>query len=97
MGINNKKHLIYFVNRRLTHERVGQMLAGTSLLSTILTGLFLSHLFFIGSALICLNLILAGITGKCIFKNLMIKWGIPGEQDLGKLYPLSNFHQEAKI
>ncbi|PCJ59511.1 MAG: hypothetical protein COA79_10720 [Planctomycetota bacterium] len=94
MGINNQNHLVFFVKHRLTHERVGQMLSGISLLITTIAGLFLSPLFFIGTAMICLNLILAGITGKCVFKNMMIKMGIPGEQDLGRFYPTSKFNQE---
>jgi len=67
----------------LTHERIGRVLVGAS----VLTGIGLSLVspwFLLVSAGTALNLAISGITDRCPVKSLLLRMGFPGERDLGR-------------
>ena len=67
-----------------THERAGRILAGTSLLACLFLAQLVSPWFLLAAAGTALNLVLSGITDRCLVKNLLIRMGLPGERDLGR-------------
>jgi SAM-dependent methyltransferase len=68
----------------LTHERLGRMLAGTTVLIALALAQFVSPWFLLVAAGAGLNLALSGLTDRCVVKNLLVKLGLPGERDLGR-------------
>jgi ubiquinone/menaquinone biosynthesis C-methylase UbiE len=67
----------------LTHERVGRILAGVSVLAGL--GLcLLSPWFLLLAAGTGLNLVFSGIADRCAVKRLLIRLGVPGERDVGR-------------
>lgn len=70
---------------QFTHERLGRVLAGLGVL--LFTGLGVAHspLWLVAVALTGLNLAQSGITNHCGVKSLLIRMGLPGERDLGRL------------
>lgn len=69
--------------KTLTHERIGRVLVGVS----VLTGIGLSLVspwFLLISAGTALNFATSGITDRCLVKSLLIRMGFPGERDLGR-------------
>ncbi|HOX06588.1 MAG TPA: DUF2892 domain-containing protein [Planctomycetota bacterium] len=69
--------------RTLTHERVGRVLAGLTVLAGFGLGL-LNAWFFLIVAGTAINLVLSGVTDRCVVKNLLIRMGFPGERDVGR-------------
>ena len=69
--------------RTLTHERVGRVLAGLTVLAGIGLGL-LNAWFLLIVAGTAVNLVLSGATDRCVVKNLLIRMGFPGERDVGR-------------
>jgi hypothetical protein len=69
---------------RMTHERVGRLLAGVVVIASL--GLAYVHhpLWLLGVAGTALNLVLSAITDRCAVKSLLIRMGLPGERDLGR-------------
>lgn len=68
----------------MTHERMGRLLAGLSVITTVALGYFHHPAWFLGAAGIALNLALSGITDRCAVKDLLVHMGLPGERDLGR-------------
>ncbi len=72
----------------LTHERIGRVLVGVS----VLTGIGLSPVspwFLLISAGTALNLAISGITDRCPVRSLLLRMGFPGERDLGRAESLT--------
>ncbi len=69
---------------RLTHERVGRILAGASLLVSLLLAHAVNPWFLLLAAGTALNLALSGVTDRCVVKNLLVRMGLPGERDVGR-------------
>ncbi|MFH1022799.1 MAG: methyltransferase domain-containing protein [Planctomycetota bacterium] len=71
-------------SRQMTHERAGRILAGASLLASLVLAQVVSPWFRLVAAGTGMNLALSGITNRCAVKNLLIRIGFPGERDLGR-------------
>jgi len=69
---------------RMSHERVGRMLAGASTLAILALGYLHHPAWLLLAAGIALNLFVSGITDRCPVKSLLIRLGLPGERDLGR-------------
>jgi hypothetical protein len=67
----------------LTHERLGRVLAGLTVLAGLGLGL-LNAWFLLIAAGTAINLVLSGVTDRCVVKKLLIRMGFPGERDLGR-------------
>jgi hypothetical protein len=70
-------------NIPVTHERLGRLLAGTTILAAVALAHFVSPWFLLAAAGTATNLVLSGITDRCAIKNLLIRLGLPGERDVG--------------
>ncbi len=68
----------------MTHERAGRILAGISVAVAAALAYFHHPLWMLAAGGIALNLILSGITDRCVVKDLLIRMGLPGERDLGR-------------
>lgn len=68
-----------------THERAGQLLAGTVVMATVALAWLVSPWFLLATAGTALNQVLSGITGRCVVKSLLMGLGMPGERDLGRV------------
>ena len=68
----------------IVRERIGNMLAGTSVLATVALGYFLSPLWLLATAGIALNLMVTSVLNRCVVKSLLTRMGIPGERDIGR-------------
>ncbi|MFH1022283.1 MAG: methyltransferase domain-containing protein [Planctomycetota bacterium] len=75
--------------RQMTHERAGRILAGASLLASLVLAQVVSPWFLLVAAGTGMNLALSGITNRCAVKNLLIRLGFPGERDLGRAEALA--------
>ena len=69
--------------RTLTHERVGRVLAGLTVLAGLGLGL-LDAWFLLIAAGAAANLVLSGVTDRCAVRNLLVRMGFPGERDVGR-------------
>jgi hypothetical protein len=95
-GVNALKRLAFALGSRrvlarfepaaepVVRERIGNMLAGLSVLATVLLGYFHSPLWLLGTAGIALNLMVTSVVNRCVVKSLLVRLGIPGERDLGR-------------
>ena len=68
----------------ISRERIGNALAGLSVLGTVALGYFLSPLWFLATAGIAVNLAVTSVLNRCVVKSLLTRLGIPGERDLGR-------------
>ena len=68
----------------MSHERLGRILAGVSVLFTGSLAVLHDPIWAVGIAGIALNLVVSGITDRCVVKNLLVRLGVPGERDLGR-------------
>jgi ubiquinone/menaquinone biosynthesis C-methylase UbiE len=73
----------------LTHERAGRILAGVALLASLFLAQLVSPWFLLAAAGTALNLVLSGITERCMIKSLLIRMGFPGERDVGRAEALA--------
>ncbi|PCJ62256.1 MAG: hypothetical protein COA79_04125 [Planctomycetota bacterium] len=78
---DSQRFVNIFITRKISHERVGRILAGVSVIFTVILALLIHPLFYIGLAGIGINLVQSGITNQCLIKDLLIKLGFPGEAD----------------
>jgi hypothetical protein len=68
----------------LTHERAGRILAGVSLVIPVVLALTVSPWWLLAVAGVGLNLIVSGITDRCLVKDALIRMGLPGEREVGR-------------
>lgn len=68
----------------ITHERVGRVVAGVSLLASVALGFFHHPAWLLVTSGTALNLVVSGLTGRCPVKSLLLRIGIPGERDVGR-------------
>jgi hypothetical protein len=68
----------------VTHERVGRILAGLSLLGPALLAWLWSPWWLLVVAGVGVNLVASGITNRCVVKDLLVRLGLPGERDVGR-------------
>jgi hypothetical protein len=69
---------------RLTHERVGRLLAGAAVIASLAAGWLLSPWCLLCAGGTALNLVISALTDRCPVKTLLIRLGLPGERDLGR-------------
>jgi hypothetical protein len=70
--------------QKISHERIGRGLAGSSIILFCLLGIFVHPYFHLFNLLISLNLLQSAFTDKCLIKSTLISLGFPGERELGK-------------
>jgi hypothetical protein len=70
--------------RIVTHEQIGRVLAGATVLGAVALAQFVSPWFLLAAVGTGLNLVLSGLTQRCAVKRLLIRMGVPGERDLGR-------------
>jgi radical SAM superfamily enzyme YgiQ (UPF0313 family) len=78
---------------KVSHERVGSVLAGVSVLLTVALGFFHSPWWLLSTAGLCVSMIVTAVTNRCVVKNLLIRMGVPGERDLGREEALASQDQ----
>ena len=79
----------------ISHERVGRVLAGLSLMGALALALTVSPWFLLAVAGMALNLALSGITDRCAVKSLLVRLGVPGERDIGRAEAFEREESEA--
>ncbi|MFH1024404.1 MAG: DUF2892 domain-containing protein [Planctomycetota bacterium] len=80
----------------MTHERTGRILAGVSVAGAVALGYFHHPLWLLAAVGTGLNLVLSGITDRCVVKNLLVRMGFPGERDLGRREVLTRMADDAR-
>jgi hypothetical protein len=95
-GVNALKRLAFHIKSRrtlarfappaapLARERIGNALAGASVLATVALGYLHDPLWLLATAGIAVNLMLTSVLDRCAVKSLLAWMGIPGERDLGR-------------
>jgi hypothetical protein len=68
----------------VTHERIGRLIAGVSLLASVALGYFHHPAWLLLAAGTAINLAVSGLTGHCPVKRLLLRMGFPGERDVGR-------------
>ncbi len=79
----------------ISHERVGRVLAGLSLMGALALALTVSPWFLLAVAGTALNLVLSGVTDRCAVKSLLVRLGVPGERDIGRAETFEREESEA--
>jgi hypothetical protein len=87
---------VYDMNERngITHERVGRLLAGLTMLSAVFLAWLHHPAWLLAVAGTGLNLAMSGITDRCAVKSLLMRLGLPGERDLGRAEMLAGLAEK---
>ena len=72
------------ISELMSHERLGRILAGATLLAASALAHFVSPWFLLVAAGTGLSLAISGLTDRCPIKKLLIRMGFPGERDVGR-------------
>ena len=81
----------------MTHERLGRLLAGNSVLMAVTLAYFHHAAWLLAVAVTAINLIQSALTDRCPVKSLLIRFGLPGERELGCAESLAKAREEGGI
>lgn len=70
---------------RWSRERLARLLTGISISIFLLLTFIYGRVWLIPLVSVGLNMLQSGITEKCLIKYLMVRMGIPGERDMGRI------------